>query len=112
MLEASKRQISPIMQSNKQQKDFLTLMMVRVQALFDAGHLQGAQAGQPDSGSEMPSLRSMRVFLGGPGGAGKSECIDMNGVRVPSSSGWGPLALACVQVYFLQGLRCWSGGSV
>ena len=64
---------------NKEQKDFLALITVKVQELLDAGYRKGAQAGQPDLGGEVPSMRPMRLFLGGPGGAGKSECIDIAG---------------------------------
>ena len=74
---------------NKEQKDFLALITVKVQEMIDAGYLKGAQAGQPDMTAEVPSLRPMRIFLGGPGGAGKSECIDIAGRMIEHFFGAG-----------------------
>jgi hypothetical protein len=78
MNEASQRAEKPIT-FNKEQENFLALITVKVQELIDAGYTKGACAGQPDSGNEIPVVRPMRIFLGGPGGSGKSECIDIAG---------------------------------
>jgi hypothetical protein len=51
----------------------------KAQEMMDAGYVKGARAGQPDGGSEVPTVRPIRIFLGGPGGSGKSECIDIAG---------------------------------
>ena len=65
---------------NAEQKDFLALLTVKAQELLDAGYKAGACPGKnPDMGTEVPRVKPMRVFLGGPGGAGKSECIDIAG---------------------------------
>ena len=65
---------------NVEQKDFLALLTVKAQELLDAGYKAGTRPGKnPDMGNEVPRVKPMRVFLGGPGGAGKSECIDIAG---------------------------------
>ena len=64
---------------NKEQKDFLAFMTCKVQELLEAGYVAGAGSGQPDNEAHVPSVKPMRVFLGGPGGSGKSECVDIAG---------------------------------
>ena len=60
MREASTRPENAFHFDEKEQKDFIALIAVKVQELIDAGYLKGAQAGQPDSGSEVPRMRPMQ----------------------------------------------------
>ena len=88
MTEASQRVVNPIT-FNEEQEDFLAFITVHVQEMLHAGYNKGAVPNQPDSGFEVPTLRPMRIFLGGPGGAGKSECIDISGRLVEHFFGEG-----------------------
>ena len=65
--EASPRAKNPTA-FNKEQEDFRALLTVKVPELIDIGYTNGARAGQPDSGLEIPAVRPMRIFLGGLGG--------------------------------------------
>ena len=90
---------------NKEQKDFLALITVKVQEMIDAGYLKGAQAGQPDMTAEVPSLRPMRIFLDGPGGAGKSECIDIAGRMIDYFFGAGSIRTLAASNSAARGVR-------
>ena len=75
------REENPVkIRENDEQMNFLALLTCKVQELLDAGYRKGARPEtNPDMGTELPPVKPIRVFLGGPGGAGKSECIDIAG---------------------------------
>ena len=105
MLQAQQRAKNPIKDFNKEQKDFMALMTVKVQELLDAGYKKSASADQPDSGYEVPKVQPMRIFLGGPGGAGKSECIDIAGQMIEHFFGTGSKRVLAASNSAARGVR-------
>ena len=74
---------------NREQKDFLALIAMQLEKMREAGYRIGADGDQPDNKEDVPDVKPMRIFLGGPGGAGKSECIDIAGRMIERFFGKG-----------------------
>ena len=79
--EAATRGKKPIkIRENVEQMEFLALLASKVRELLDAGYEAGTRQGEnPDMGTEVPPVKPMRVFFGGPRDAEKLECIDIAG---------------------------------